>query len=198
MDNFDRRAFLKIGSLSVFGYWGLGDVLRLRAQSPAPAKHDIPIIHLWLTGGMSQLDTFDPKPDADPKYRSQFKPIETKASGIRVSEYMPRTARIGNKFVIVRSMTHRQAAHEAACNLILSGLDLLPTIQHPALQTVMAKELGPRNELPPIVSIPGATGSWEKAGFLGPQFNPFNAGNPNSDKFKVRDMDLPMAVLKQQ
>jgi uncharacterized protein (DUF1501 family) len=54
--------------------------------------------------------------------------------------------------------------------------------------------LGPRNELPAAVSIPGATGSWEKAGFLGPQFNPLNAGNPNSEKFKVRDMDLPMGV----
>ena len=54
MNHFDRRSFLKIGSLSVFGYWGLGDVLRLQAQSPAPnGKRDISIIHLWLTGGMS-------------------------------------------------------------------------------------------------------------------------------------------------
>src|SRR4029077_2344084 len=74
------------------------------------------------------------------------------------------------------------------------GLDPLPTIQHPALQTVVAKELGPRNELPPIVSIPGATGSWEKAGFPGPQFHPISAGNRNSDKFRARDMDLPMGV----
>ena len=62
------------------------------------------------------------------------------------------------------------------------------------MQTVIAKELGPRNELPPAVSIPGATGSWEKSGFLSPQYNPFNAGNPNADKFKVRDIDLPMGV----
>src|SRR4030088_3014163 len=107
MDNFDRRAFLKIGSLSLFGYWGLGDVLRLQAQSPAPAKRDISIIHLWLTGGLSQLDTFDPKPDVDSRYRSLFKPIETNVSGIRVSEHLPRTARQADKYVIVRSMTHR-------------------------------------------------------------------------------------------
>src|SRR5215831_19993839 len=116
MDRFDRRAFLKIGSVQLFGLLGLGDVLRLRAQSPAPVKRDISIIHLWLTGGMSQLDTFDPKPDADPRYRSQFKPIETKARGIRISEHLPRTAALANKFAIIRSMTHRQAAHEAACN----------------------------------------------------------------------------------
>ena len=193
MENFDRRSFIRVGSLSVFGFLSWGDVLRLRAQTAA-AKRDISVIHLWLTGGMSHLDTFDPKPDADTRYRSQFKPIETNVSGIRISEHLPRTAKLANKFAIIRSMTHRQAAHEAACNLILSGHDPLPTIQHPSLQTVVAKELGPRNELPAIVSIPGATGSWEKSGFLGPQFNPFNAGNPNSETYKVRDLDLPMGV----
>ena len=193
MENFDRRSFIRVGSLSVFGFLSWSDVLRLRAQTAA-AKRDLSVIHLWLTGGMSHLDTFDPKPDADTRYRSQFKPIETNVSGIRISEHLPRTAKLANKFAIIRSMTHRQAAHEAACNLILSGHDPLPTIQHPSLQTVIAKELGPRNELPAIVSIPGATGSWEKSGFLGPQFNPFNAGNPNSETYKVRDLDLPMGV----
>ncbi|PYT27479.1 MAG: hypothetical protein DMG57_18140 [Acidobacteria bacterium] len=158
MENFDRRSFIRVGSLSVFGFLSWSDVLRLRAQTAA-AKRDLSVIHLWLTGGMSHLDTFDPKPDADTRYRSQFKPIETNVSGIRISEHLPRTAKLANKFAIIRSMTHRQAAHEAACNLILSGHDPLPTIQHPSLQTVVAKELGPRNELPAIVSIPGATGS---------------------------------------
>jgi hypothetical protein len=194
MGHFDRRSFLRVGSLSVFGFLGWGDVLRLRAQSPAPVKRDISVIHLWLTGGMSQVDTFDPKPDSGSKYRGPFNPIATKASGIQISEHLPRTAQQANKFVIIRSMTHRQAAHEAACNLILSGHDPLPTIQHPAMQTVVFKELGPRNELPAVVSIPAATGSWEKSGFLGPQYNPFNAGSPNTDNFKVRDMDLPMGV----
>ena len=91
-------------------------------------------------------------------------------------------------------MTHRQAAHEAACNLILSGHDPLPTLQLPSMQCVVAKELGRRNELPAAVSIPSVTGSWEKAGFLGPRYNPFDAGNPNQDNYKVQDMDLPMGV----
>lgn len=194
MSHFDRRAFLKMGAVQVFGFLGYGDVLRLRAQSPSPAKRDISIIHLWLTGGMSQLDTFDPKPDADSRYRSLFKPIETNVSGIRISEHLPLTARHADKFVIIRSMTHRQAAHEAACNLILSGHEPLATVRQPSLQCVIAKELGPRNEMPPAVSIPAATGSWEKAGFLGPRHNPFNAGNPNSDNYKVQDMDLPLGV----
>jgi hypothetical protein len=191
---FDRRAFLKVGSLRVFGLLGYGDFLRLRAQAPAPVKRDISVIHLWLTGGMSQLDTFDPKPDADSRYRGLFKPIATNVPGIRISEHLPLTARHADKFVIIRSMTHRQAAHEAACNMLLSGHEPLATLQLPSMQSVVAKELGQRNELPAAVSIPGATGSWEKAGFLGPRYNPFAAGNPNQDNYKVQDMDLPMGV----
>src|SRR5207237_7210861 len=124
---FDRRAFLKVGSLQVFGLLGFGDVLRLRAQAPAPVQRDISVIHLWLTGGMSQLDTFDPKPDADSRYRSLFKPIETNVSGIRISEHLPRTARQADKYVLIRSMPHRPAAHEAACNRRLSAAEPLPT-----------------------------------------------------------------------
>src|SRR2546426_7939366 len=194
MNLFDRRAFLKIGSVQLFGFLPFGDALRLRAQSPAPAKRDISIIHLWLTGGMSQLDTFDPKPDADSRYRSLFKPIETNVSGIRVSEHLPLTARQADKFVIIRSMTHKLVSHESALALICSGHEPLGTVQFPAMQTVISKELGPRTDLPPAVSIPFVTGSWEKAGFLSSKYNPFNAGNPNAENYKVRDLDLPMGV----
>jgi hypothetical protein len=194
MSYFDRRAFLKIGSMNLFGFLGLGDVLRMRAQSPAPVKRDISVIHLWLTGGVSQLDTWDPKPDVDSRYRSQFDPIETSVSGIRISGQLPLTARQAGKFVIMRSMTHKQAAHEAACNLIQSGHDPLPTIQFPAMQTVAGKELPRPGELPSAIAIPASTGSWDRAGFLGPQYNAFDAGNPNVDQFKVRDLDLPMGV----
>lgn len=194
MRHFDRRAFLRIGSTSVFGFLGYGDVLRMRAQSAGPLKRDVSVIHLWLTGGVSQLDTWDPKPDIDSRYRSQFKAIETSVSGIRVSEHLPLTARHAKKYVIIRSMTHKQAAHEAACNLIQSGHDPLPTIQFPAIPTVAGKELPRRGELPSVIAIPAATGSWDKAGFLGPHYNPFDAGNPNVDDFKVRDLNLPMGI----
>jgi hypothetical protein len=193
-DSFDRRAFLKVGSLSLFGFIGYGDVLRLRAQAPAPAKRDISIIHLLLSGGISQMDSWDPKPDADSKYRSQFKPIETNVSGIRISEHLPLTAKHADKFVIIRSMTHKLVSHESALALICSGHDPLGTVQFPAMQAVISKELGPKTDLPPAVSIPSVTGSWEKAGFLSSRFNPFSAGNPNTDTYKVRDLDLPMGV----
>src|SRR5262249_9770194 len=121
MTYFTRRSFVKVGSLSTFGFLGLGDVLRMRAQSPAPARRDISIIHLWLTGGVSQLDTFDPKPDADSRYRSTFDAIETKAEGVRICAELPKIAQQADKFVIIRSVTHKQAAHEAAKNMVQSG-----------------------------------------------------------------------------
>ena len=62
------------------------------------------------------------------------------------------------------------------------------------MQTVISKELGPKTDLPPAVSIPSVTGSWEKAGFLSSKYNPFNAGDPNVGSYKVRDLDLPMGV----
>src|ERR1700722_15256727 len=157
MGYFTRRSFVRIGSLSAFGFMGLGDVLRLQAQSPA--RRDISIIHLWLTGGVSHVDTFDPKPEADSRYRSPFEPIETKASGIRISGQLPKIAGQADKFVIIRSVTPKQAAHEAAKNMVQSGHNPLPTIQFPAVSTVIAKELGKRGDIPPVIAIPGATGS---------------------------------------
>jgi uncharacterized protein DUF1501 len=193
-NHFDRRAFLKVGSLSLFGFIAYGDILRLRASAAAPAKRDIAVIHLLLSGGISQMDSWDPKPDAESKYRSQFSPIETNVSGIRISEHLPLTAKQADKFVIIRSMTHKLVSHESALALICSGHEPLGTVQFPAMQTVISKELGPRTDLPPAVSIPTVTGSWEKAGFLSSKYNPFNAGDPNVGTYKVRDLDLPMGV----
>lgn len=194
MEHFTRRSFVKVGSLSTFGFFGLGDALRMKAQSPAPARRDVSIIHIWLTGGVSQLDTWDPKPEADSRFRSPFDTIETKAKGMRISAELPKTAAQADKFVILRSVTHKQAAHEAAKSMVQSGHNPLPTIQFPAMQTVIGKELGKRSDLPPVISVPGATGSWDKAGFLGTQYNPFDVGSPNTENYKVRDLDLPMGV----
>lgn len=89
---FDRRAFLRIGSIATFGSFTWGDILRLRAASPEKPGKDISIIHLWLAGGLSHLDTFDMKPDVDRKYRSVFKSIPSAVPGLHVSEQLPRTA----------------------------------------------------------------------------------------------------------
>lgn len=191
---FDRRSFIRLGSISAFGSLSWSDVLRLRAAAPAPVRKDISIIHLWLAGGLSHLDTFDMKPVANPKHRSPFKQIPTSITGLSISEHLPRTAKLMNAATLIRSMTHKQSAHGAAQTLMLSGHNALPTLLVPSMGSVIYKELGPKNELPPYVIVPQPRGNNARAGFLGPKYNPFSAGEVNVAKYSVRDMDLPMGV----
>ena len=99
------------------------------------------MIHLFLTGGMSQMDTFDPKPNAKAEFRTKFKSIPTSVSGVNVSEHLPRCAKLANKYTIIRSMTHKTPVHVPACGLILSGHLPLSSITHPCLGSVVSKEL---------------------------------------------------------
>jgi uncharacterized protein (DUF1501 family) len=187
----DRRAFLRMGSIAAFGTLHWSDVLRLRAAAP---KRDLSIIHLFLAGGLSHLDTFDMKPEGTAKYRGPFKAIGTNVDGLRVCEHLPLTARRADKYAVIRSMTHKQSAHGAAQTLWLSGHDALPTVLAPSIGSVVMKELGPRNELPGYVYVPQPRGNTARAGFLGPRYNPFSAGEVNVAKYAVRDMDLPLGV----
>ena len=188
MTRFDRRAFLKIGSIAPFGFLSWGDVLRAASK-----KSDLSVIHLLLGGGLSHIDSFDPKPDCNPKFRSIFKAIPTNLDGLQVCEHLPLTARQADKYVVIRSMTHKVASHEGAMALMMSGHELLPTVRHPGLGAVTSKELGPRNELPAYVAIPQSN-RYSQGGFLGPRYNPFHAGTPNVPKYAVRDLDLPMGI----
>lgn len=189
MVKFDRRAFIKIGSIAPFGLLSWGDVLRAQGKP----KKELSIIHLLLGGGLSHIDTFDMKPDCNPKFRSIFKPIPTNVDGLQICEHLPLTAKQADKYTVIRSMTHKDGSHEGAMCLMLTGHPINPTIQAPSMGSVVLKELGPRNELPAYVSIPSARRD-AQAGFLGPKFNPFASGDPNVDKYSVRDLELPMGV----
>jgi hypothetical protein len=190
MSQFDRRGFLKLGAILPWGYVSWGDVLRAQAKP----KKDISVIHLFLQGGLSQMDSFDPKPDSDPKYRSPFKTIPTNVAGLRVTEHLPLSARQADKYTVIRSMTHKKSAHGEAVTLLLTGHDALPTLQPPSMGSLIEKELGPRNELPGYVWVPQSPGNSARGGFLGPTFNPFDAGETNVPRYSVRDLDLPMGV----
>src|SRR5579863_2888023 len=115
MTNFDRRGFLKIGAILPWGFFSWGDLLR------AEGNKDISVIHLFLQGGLSQMDSFDPKPDCNPKFRSAFKTIPTKLPGIQFSEHLPLTAKQADKFTLIRSMNHKKSAHGDAVTLLLTG-----------------------------------------------------------------------------
>ena len=114
-----RRTALKAGFLGLAGLT-LPDLLRLRAEGSAEKK-DTAVILLWLDGGPSQLETYDPKPDAPADYRGPYKAIQTNVPGIRVYELLANHARHMDKMVLVRSLHHDNGDHFAAAHWMLTG-----------------------------------------------------------------------------
>ncbi|HKW98338.1 MAG TPA: DUF1501 domain-containing protein [Bryobacteraceae bacterium] len=183
---FGRRDFLRIGSLGALGI-NLAGVLR------AGAKNANSCILLWLSGGPAHQDMWDLKPDAPIEYRGEFKPIPTNVAGIQICEHLPFTAKQADKFTILRSMHSRENNHERAINYLLTGYLPLSTLEFPSMGSVVAKELGPKNGLPPYVAVPNTFPSYG-AGYLGGEYNPFIAGDPNVSGYRVRDITLPADV----
>jgi Protein of unknown function (DUF1501) len=192
-DRISRRSFLRVGALTALGL-GMGDLLRLEAAAAAggSAASADAVILLWLGGGMSQIDTFDPKPEAASEIRGHFGTIPTKLPGIRFSDRLPRLAETLERFCVIRSMTHGDRNHGSADHLMLTGYLQTPTIAYPSFGSVTAKELGYRKSLPPFVSLPRPPVS---SGYLGAQYNAFTVGgDPNSPDFTVRDVRPPAEV----
>src|SRR5947207_795770 len=111
-----RREWLRIGGLA-----GLGAATTARADSPSPHQPGFgrarSVLVVFTGGGMSQLDTLDPKSDAPAEIRGEFRSIATAASGIRVCEHLPRVAQLANRFALVRSMSHDDFDHGSASYL---------------------------------------------------------------------------------
>ena len=181
-----RRDFLKVGSLAFSGI----NLTKLLAAAEGSERS---CIVLFQAGGASQLDTFDPKPEAVADIRGSFKAIPTALPGVRVSELLPRSAKALNKFSIIRSMHSDEAIHERARQYVFSGTKPRNEVLQPSFGATLAKELGPKNGLPPFVSIPMADLSAE-AGFLGPTFDPFVSGEPTAEDFSVQDLTLPGGI----
>src|SRR5437773_744426 len=188
-----RRDVLKVGALGFFSLT-LPQFLALRSACAAGVgpKADA-VILLWLAGGPSHLDTFDPKPDAPGEIRGEFGAIETNVSGIRISEHLPNTAKVMDKIALVRSLSSNIAAHEQASQYLLTGYKPLSTLQYPSYGSVVARELGPRNNLPPYVAVPEIARAGQ-AGFIGGGYNAFTVPDPSAPNYRVQDINLPADV----
>jgi hypothetical protein len=184
---FGRRDLLRLGSLGSLGIT-LDKVLRAK-----PSASDISCILVWQSGGPSHLDTFDMKPDAPKEYRGEFKPIPTNVPGIQISEHLPFTAKQADKFTILRSMKSKENNHERAINYLMTGYLPLSTLEFPSMGSVVSKEKGSKNGLPPYVAIPNTFPSYG-GGYLGGEYNPFLSGDPNVTGYQVRDLTLPTDV----
>jgi hypothetical protein len=199
-DGLRRRDFLHAGCLSFLGL-GLPQVFGLQAQGAVDDdKKDVNCIHLMLVGGPSQLDTWDPKPNAPVEIRGPYKAIHTNVPGIEISENFPRMAKHADKYALIRSLYHTAAAvHDTGHQMMQTGRLFQGGIEYPNMGSVLAKLKGPNGDVPPHVLMPrpiGNTGGnmphGQNAGFLGKSFDPFilNA-DPSDPNFKVPDMLPP-------
>ena len=116
-----RRGFMRIG-LTGFATLSWPGLLRLRAENAGkPASERTAVIMVWLPGGQSHIDTYDPKPEIGSEYRGPFKTIATKVPGTRLTELLPMQAKIADKFTILRSMNQKAGGHPAGSMQMLSG-----------------------------------------------------------------------------
>ena len=195
-ENFHRRDFLRVGMLSMLGlsmsqYFALADQAKKTQLTGRTTGTADSAILIWLGGGPSHIDTFDPKPDAPLEIRGNFTAVNTNVSGIQLAQHLSKTARVMDKLCAVRSVTSPTAAHEIGTHYMLTGFLPLPGFAVPSYGAVTSHLLGPRSALPPYISIQ-QPGSEMGAGFLGASLNPFcPGGDPANPNFQVRDLNPP-------
>src|SRR6516162_902081 len=197
-DGLTRRDFLHAGALSTLGLT-LPNYLQAKADGLVK-DNDINCIMLFLVGGPSHIDTWDPKPNAPAEVRGPFKPIATKAAGMQISEVFPRMAQHADKFSLIRSVYHTATAvHDTGHQMMQTGRLFSGGVEHPHVGCVLGYLKGQRGEVPAHVLLPrpiGRTGGnlphGHTAGYLGKQYDPFilNA-DPADPKFKVPDLLPP-------
>ena len=193
-----RRSLLKAGMLTAFGL-GLDDLFRLQSfanggngAKPTKVKH---CILVWLAGGASHIDTFDPKPDAPSDVKGEFKPIDTSVPGLKISEVFPKLAQVMDRVTLIRSLTSPEADHDRAAHHLLTGYRPSPALVYPSFGSVVSKTLeSARGAMPPYVALPDAP-PFSSSGYLTPAYDPFAAGgDPNQEGFRIRDLTPPDQV----
>lgn len=191
-DGVARRDFLHLGMLTTFGL-SVADVLRLSGANPSPRAKSC--ILIWLDGGPSHLDTFDPKPDAPAEVRSPFKSIPTNVAGVQLCEHLPLTAKVMNHVALIRSMTHELGNHDTGTRFMLTGHRPSPALEYPSLGSLVAHESGFTRAVPPYVAIPGdAVGGNSNAAHSGYLPGAYSAFNVGPDPAKVRDLSPPEGI----
>jgi hypothetical protein len=195
-----RRSFLKAGMLGAGGL-SLSQLLRSEAAAaPVATGKRLPsVIILWMRGGPSHIDMWDPKPDAPAEFRGEFKTIPTKVPGINLTELLPQSAKIMDKWSIVRSLFHHDAGHSTGDQLCFTGYPSGPTPDeniYPSCGSIVSKQLSHLTpHLPAYVMIPRmdpGTGS----AYLGVSHKPFEtqADPATPGPFRIPNFVLPEGV----
>ena len=200
-----RRDFLRLGALSVLGLT-LPDLLRLEAAQAAGriatknrAKN---VLLIYLGGGITHHDTFDPKPEAPQEIRGKYGVIPTSIAGVKFSSMMPQMAKLTDTFALCRSQVTGSDHHETAAQWMLTGnYGVMQGGDYPSIGAIVTHETQPLNTLPPYVAIPkNHSFTWElgKAAFLGERYESFKSGNCGDANWKVPNLSLLADVPQDQ
>jgi hypothetical protein len=182
-----RRNMLRYSAAAGVGGLMLGSPLPARAVTAGKAKS---VIQIWMWGGPSHLDTFDPKPDAGADYCGPYAtPIETNVSGIRICQRLPLLAKQADKYSIIRSMTHGINGHETASYVTQTGRPVGGEV-YPCTGAVVSRfkgvDAGYKGLLPPYIVLTKPQGRFSESGFMGLRYKPFaTGGKPNAPVFTV-------------
>jgi hypothetical protein len=188
-----RREFLRAG-LAGIASLSLPELSALRARAGTrPGAEPTALIVVWLQGGASHLETYDPKPDAPAEFRGPFGSIATTAEGVRISELLPLHARVADKFAILRSLAHSGFCHQQGNQQMFTGhpelvLKLEP--DHPDLMCVASQvRRDPNRRVPGYVGVNPIP--YLGPAYLGPACGPFSVyGDPNDPHFRVSEIGL--------
>ena len=196
--NLSRRGFIQVGGIGAFGL-ALGDYLRLQAaetqmigQPPSKEAKAKNVIQIFLQGGCSQLESWDPKPEASVEIRGPFGVVKTKTPGVVFGEMMQKCAQISDKLTVVRTVTSKIPDHGVAAYHMLTGYLPTPAIKHPCMGAIVAHELGGMSSIPPWIGVPEGPGP--NSGYLPSKFGCFSLGGDPVNGFKVRDLALPKNI----
>jgi hypothetical protein len=202
-DGVTRRDFLQAGALGAIGL-SLSQLMSLKAMGKvAPGSDENSCIMIFNLGAPSQIDLFDPKPDAPAEIRGPFKTISTASKDIQLTELLPLHAKIADKFSIVRSCYHTAAAvHDTGHQMLQTGRLFAGGINTPHVGSALQFLRGSRNELPGHIILPQAMGPTggnmphgQDAGFLGKAYDPFILNSdPSKPDFKVPDLLPPREI----
>jgi hypothetical protein len=187
LDEPTRRDLLALGAKALFGvtissllpsrlFAGDPSIATTGLQAPRPMARNV--IYLYMSGGMSHLDTFDPKSVAE--VAGPVKAIPTSADGIQISEYLPKTAQVMHRFALIRSVTSTQGAHEQGNYYVHTSYRLLGTIRHPAMGAWLGQLSGRTNDTLPASVLIGGDSQHPGSGFMESKYAPLPIGDPAS------------------
>ncbi len=182
----------------------LANHISFRAFGALPRARAKAVIQIWMWGGPSHLDIFDPKPEAGYDYCGPLKaPVETNVPGIRIGELLPTLAKQADKYSIIRSLTHGNNGHETAAYITQTGRQPGGRLVYPAVGSVVSLtkgyDAGYKGLIPPYVVLTEPQGRFDEAGFLGAKYRPFaTGGNPAQTPFAVEGIIAPGITAERQ